>query len=68
MFSSNIYLVYTWYILLRTICAGVYIAPRYQWQYMGARRRFVYGVCVWRRLAFPHSVEFVPGFAAAPVL
>jgi hypothetical protein len=42
MFSSNIYQVCAWYILLRTVDAGVYIAPRYQEQYVnvGARRRF----------------------------
>ena len=40
MFSSNIYQVCAWYILLRTVYARVYIAPRYQEQYVGARRRF----------------------------
>ena len=66
MFSSNIYQVCAWYILLRTRYAGVYIAPRYQQQYVGARRHF-YGGCVWRRLAFRHHFFFncfFPGFAA----
>ena len=63
MFSSNIYQVCAWYILLRTVYAGVYIAPRYQEQYVGARRRFFMVFVFGGGCFFWHSFKFLPGFA-----
>ena len=46
MFSSNIYQVCAWYILRRTVYAGVYIAPRYQEQYVGQGGGFLWCLCL----------------------
>ena len=68
-FSSNIYQVSAWYILLRTV-SGQYTPGstllRVPVAIRGGKAAFFFlnGVCVWRRLAFRHSFRFLPGFAA----